>query len=95
MPPSLPKANRSTRKFRVAVLINSSSASAAEIVAGAFQDLDRGVLLGQRSFGKGLVQSTRPVGYNAYLKLTTAKYYTPADAASRRSTIRIGPKTAA
>ena len=61
----------------VAVLINSSSASAAEIVAGAFQDLDRGVLLGQRSFGKGLVQSTRPVGYNAYLKLTTAKYYTP------------------
>ena len=55
----------------------SSSASAAEIVAGAFQDLDRGVLLGQRSFGKGLVQSTRPVGYNAYLKLTTAKYYTP------------------
>ncbi|MFQ8805569.1 MAG: S41 family peptidase [Alistipes indistinctus] len=61
----------------VAVLINSSSASAAEIVAGAFQDLDRGVLLGQRSFGKGSVQSTRPVGYNAYLKLTTAKYYTP------------------
>lgn len=61
----------------VVVLINGSSASAAEIVAGAFQDLDRGVLVGQRSFGKGLVQNTRPVGFNSFLKLTTAKYYTP------------------
>jgi carboxyl-terminal processing protease len=59
------------------VLINGSSASAAEIVAGALQDLDRAVLIGQKSFGKGLVQSTRPLGYNAYLKLTTAKYYIP------------------
>jgi len=59
------------------VLINGSTASAAEIVAGALQDLDRAVLIGQRSFGKGLVQSPRPLGYNAMLKLTTAKYYIP------------------
>lgn len=59
------------------VLINNSSASAAEIVAGALQDLDRAVLIGQRSYGKGLVQTTRPLGYNAYLKLTTGKYYIP------------------
>ncbi len=59
------------------ILINGSSASASEIVAGALQDLDRAVLLGQRSFGKGLVQSTVPLGYNAMLKLTTAKYYIP------------------
>lgn len=59
------------------VLINGNTASAAEIVAGALQDLDRAVLIGQRSYGKGLVQSTRPLGYNAMLKLTTAKYYIP------------------
>lgn len=61
----------------LAVLINSASASASEIVAGSLQDLDRAVIIGQRSFGKGLVQSTRPVGENGYVKLTTAKYYTP------------------
>ncbi|MDE6069397.1 MAG: S41 family peptidase [Alistipes sp.] len=61
----------------LAVLVNGNSASAAEIVAGALQDLDRAVLIGQRTFGKGLVQSTRPLGYNAMLKLTTAKYYIP------------------
>ena len=61
----------------LAVLINGNSASAAEIVAGALQDLDRAVLIGQRSFGKGLVQATRPLGYNTMLKLTTAKYYIP------------------
>lgn len=61
----------------LAVLINSGSASASEIVAGSLQDLDRAVVVGQRSFGKGLVQSTRPVGENGYIKLTTAKYYTP------------------
>ena len=61
----------------LAVLINGNSASSAEIVAGALQDLDRAVLIGQRSFGKGLVQSPRPLGYNAMLKLTTAKYYIP------------------
>ena len=61
----------------LAVLFNGNTASAAEIVSGALQDLDRAVLIGQKSFGKGLVQSTRPLGYNAYLKLTTAKYYIP------------------
>ncbi len=59
------------------VLINSHSASAAEIVAGALQDLDRAVIVGQRSFGKGLVQTPIPLGYNSFLKLTTAKYYIP------------------
>ncbi|HLG34659.1 MAG TPA: S41 family peptidase [Bacteroidia bacterium] len=61
----------------VAVLINSRSASASEIVSGTIQDLDRGVLVGQRSFGKGLVQTTRPLSYNSQLKITTAKYYIP------------------
>lgn len=59
------------------VMINGSSASASEIVSGALQDVDRAVLVGERTFGKGLVQNTRPVGYNAYLKVTTAKYYIP------------------
>ena len=59
------------------VLINSSSASASEIVSGSIQDLDRGVVIGQRSYGKGLVQQTRKLSYNAQLKLTVAKYYIP------------------
>jgi carboxyl-terminal processing protease len=61
----------------VAVLINSGSASASEIVSGCMQDLDRGILIGTRSYGKGLVQTTRPLPYNAQLKVTTAKYYIP------------------
>ncbi|MBK6932206.1 MAG: S41 family peptidase [Saprospirales bacterium] len=61
----------------VVVLINKMSASASEIVSGSLQDLDRAVLLGQRSYGKGLVQNTKDVGYNAKIKLTTAKYYIP------------------
>ncbi len=59
------------------VLINKNSASASEIVSGVIQDLDRGVLIGQRSYGKGLVQNMRDVGYNAKVKMTTAKYYIP------------------
>lgn len=61
----------------IVVLVNSGSASASEIVSGAIQDLDRGIIIGQRTFGKGLVQTTRPLSYNAKLKVTTAKYYTP------------------
>ncbi|MCS7037514.1 MAG: S41 family peptidase [Saprospiraceae bacterium] len=64
-------------KIPVAVLINKRSASASEIVSGALQDLDRAVVIGQRSYGKGLVQNTRDIGYNAKIKLTTAKYYIP------------------
>lgn len=61
----------------LAVLINNGTASSAEIVSGALQDLDRAVVIGTRSFGKGLVQSTRPLPYNGLLKVTTAKYYIP------------------
>lgn len=61
----------------IAVLINRGSASASEIVAGALQDHDRAIVVGQRSFGKGLVQTTRNLAYNAKLKVTTAKYYIP------------------
>ncbi|NTW49288.1 MAG: S41 family peptidase, partial [Chlorobiales bacterium] len=61
----------------LAVLINNASASASEIVAGAVQDLDRGIVVGSRSFGKGLVQTITRLPYNTSLKITTAKYYTP------------------
>ena len=59
------------------VLIDSGSASSSEIVAGALQDLDRAIIMGKRSYGKGLVQSIRPLPYNGQMKVTTAKYYTP------------------
>lgn len=59
------------------VMVNSSSASSSEIVAGALQDMDRATIAGVRTYGKGLVQTIRPVGYNTSLKVTTSKYYTP------------------
>ncbi|MCM1369218.1 MAG: S41 family peptidase [Candidatus Amulumruptor caecigallinarius] len=62
----------------LAVMIDGGTASASEILAGAMQDLDRAVLVGSRSFGKGLVQTTRPLPYSGVLKITVAKYYTPA-----------------
>jgi carboxyl-terminal processing protease len=61
----------------MAVLTSEGSASASEIVAGSLQDYDRAVLVGKKTFGKGLVQTTRPLSYNAQLKVTTAKYYIP------------------
>lgn len=61
----------------IVVLVSGSSASASEILAGALQDMDRAVIMGQRTYGKGLVQGTRHLGYNSYLKYTTAKYYIP------------------
>ena len=61
----------------IIVLIDSGSASASEIVAGAIQDHDRGIIMGTRSYGKGLVQSIKPLAYNGQMKVTTSKYYTP------------------
>lgn len=63
--------------MKVAVLVNRASASASEILAGAMQDLDRGIVVGERTFGKGLVQNIRPVSYGGHVKVTIAKYYTP------------------
>lgn len=73
------KANNSPVDLEVpiSVIVDRGSASASEIVSGAIQDLDRGVIIGQRSYGKGLVQQTRPLSYNSQLKVTVAKYYTP------------------
>lgn len=59
------------------VMVNRGSASASEIVSGALQDLDRAIVIGERTFGKGLVQTTRPLSYNGTVKVTTAKYYIP------------------
>lgn len=63
--------------LKLAIITNRSSASASEILAGALQDLDRGIVVGERTFGKGLVQNIRSVGYGGHLKITTAKYYIP------------------
>lgn len=82
------KSSKNERKYKtpfapimpnipIVVIINENSASASEIIAGAFQDLDRATIVGERSFGKGLVQSIRQLPYGGYLKVTTAKYYLP------------------
>ncbi len=65
------------KEIPIVVLVNRGSASASEIVAGALQDIDRAVIFGQRTYGKGLVQTTRKLKYNTQLKVTTAKYYIP------------------
>jgi carboxyl-terminal processing protease len=64
-------------KMPLTILVDKGSASASEIVSGALQDLDRGIVMGQRSYGKGLVQNIKDLGYNAKVKITTAKYYVP------------------
>lgn len=79
---NLEKVYKTTKKpiypdIPLAVLIDGGSASSSEITAGALQDLDRAVLIGSRSYGKGLVQSTRPLPFDGLLKITVAKYYTP------------------
>ena len=74
----------------LAILINQNSASASEIVAGAIQDLDRGIVVGNRSFGKGLVQSVFDLPYNANLKITTAKYYSPSGRCLQRYNYKHG-----
>ena len=74
-------------KIPLAVLVDGNSASASEIVSGALRDLDRAVIIGNRSYGKGLVQSTRELPYDGLLKVTVAKYYIPPDASSKPSTI--------
>ena len=71
------KASAYNSEIPVVVLVNQGSASASEIFAGTLQDLDRGIVIGNKTFGKGLVQQTRKLDYNSQLKLTVAKYYTP------------------
>lgn len=73
---------------RLAILVNGSSASASEIVAGAVQDLDRGVVVGKTTFGKGLVQQVAQVGEGSYLRLTTGEYFTPSGRNLQRPFVR-------
>jgi carboxyl-terminal processing protease len=78
----------------IVVLVSGSSASASEILAGALQDTDRAVIMGQRTYGKGLVQGTRHMGYNSYLKYTTAKYYIPSGRCIQSRNYKSGGATA-
>jgi len=71
------KENAYNTKIPIVILVDEGSASASEIVAGTIQDLDRGLVIGNKTFGKGLVQQTKKLNYNSQLKLTVAKYYTP------------------
>ena len=71
------KSNAYNTELPIIVLVDEGSASASEIVAGTIQDLDRGIVIGNKTFGKGLVQQTKKLNYNSQLKLTVAKYYTP------------------
>jgi len=75
--PYVAKTSNAAREYPIVVLVNGSSASAAEIVAGALQDHDRAWILGENTFGKGLVQTVYPLSENTGLALTTARYYTP------------------
>jgi carboxyl-terminal processing protease len=70
-------ANPIDTEIPLAILVDNNSASASEIVAGAIQDTDRGIIIGERTFGKGLVQQTLSLSYNSLMKVTIAKYYTP------------------
>ncbi len=82
---SIDSKNPSPETFPLVTIINNNSASASEIVAGALQDHDRAIIVGENSFGKGLVQTVFPVSDGAALRLTTAKYYTPAGRLIQRS----------
>lgn len=77
----------------IAVLVNSGTASASEILSGSLQDLDRAVVVGSRTFGKGLVQVPRSLPYGGTMKVTTSKYYIQADAVCKLLTINTGMKT--